>query len=171
MAHFDRVIPPGGEGEIRLSAKTRGYKGIFRKKARVITNDPVNPIAFLELKGRVKNAIYISTNRVYLYLKAGQKITQQVEIRAGLKRPLKLTQKQFNLTGKLAYTIEEMEKGRKFKINLTTLPGASRNYYGYLKLATNYPETPEITISIYGRFPKKKKEGSAEQGKEIKRLP
>jgi hypothetical protein len=165
VAHFDRVIPPGGEGEIRLSAKTRGYKGIFRKKARVITNDPVNPVAFLELKGRIKNAIDVSLKQVYLYLKAGQRITQKVEIKAGLKRPLKLTQKQFNLSGKLAYTIEEMEKGRKFKINFTTLPGASRDYYGYLKLATNYPEKPEIIISIYGRFPKKKKRGTAEQGK------
>lgn len=165
MAHFDRVIPPGGEGEIRLSARTGGYKGAFLKKARVYTNDPVNPVAVLELKAHVKSLIYVSSSPVYLYLKAGQSIKRIVEIRAGLEKPLKLTPRQFNLSEKLAYTIEEIEKGRRFKINLTTIPGASKNYNGHLKLATNYPEKPEITIRIYARFPMEKKERTPKPGK------
>ncbi|MCP4666480.1 MAG: DUF1573 domain-containing protein [Deltaproteobacteria bacterium] len=165
MAHFDRVIPPGGEGEIRLSAQTRGYVGTFRKKARVFTNDLVNPVAILELKALIKSAIYVSSSPVYLYLKAGQSMKRIVEIRAGLERPLKLTPRQFDLSEKLAYTIEEIEKGRRFKISLTTIAGASKNYFGYLKLATNYPEKPEISIRIYGRFPKEKqKKGSSRSG-------
>ncbi len=165
MAHFDRVIPPGGEGEIRFSARTRGYNGTFRKKARVFTNDPVKPVAVLELKAQIKSIISVSSSQVYLYLKAGQSIKRSVEIRTGLERPLKLTPKQFNLSGNLAYAIKEIEKGRRFRINLTTIPGASKSYSGHLKLATNYPEKPEITIRIYGRVPMKKKEGTPEQGK------
>jgi len=165
VAHFDRVIPPGREGEIRLSARTRGYKGAFLKKARVYTNDPVNPVAVLELKAHIKSLIYVSSSPVYLYLKAGQSIKRIVEIRAGLEKPLKLTPRQFNLSEKLAYTIEEIEKGRRFKINLTTIPGASKNYNGHLKLATNYPEKPEITLRIYGRFPMEKKERTPKPGK------
>jgi hypothetical protein len=165
VAHFDRVIPPGGEGEIRLSARTSGYNGIFHKKARVFTNDPINPVAFLELKAYVKSLIHVSSNPVYLYLKAGQSIKKIVEIRAGLDKPLKLTPRQFNVSSKLTYTIEEIEKGRKFNINLTTIPGASESYNGYLKLATNYPEKPEITIRIYGRLPVKNKKRTPKQGK------
>ena len=165
MAHFDRAIPPGGEGEIRLSARTSGYSGTFHKKARVFTNDPVNPVAFLELKAYVKNLIYVSSSPVYLYLKAGQSIKKIVEIMAGLDKPLKLTPRQFNLSGKLAYTIEEIEKGRKFNINLTTIPGAAESYDGHLKLATNYPEKPEITIKIRGRLHVKNIKRTPKSGK------
>jgi hypothetical protein len=165
VARFDRVIPPGGEGEIRLSARTRGYSGIFRKKARVYTNDPVHPVVILELKANIKSLIYVSSSPVYLYLKAGQSIKRIVEIRAGLDKPLNLTPRQFNLSDKLVYTIEEIEKGRKFNINLTTIPGASENFSGHLKLATNYPEKPEITIRIYGRLPIEKKKRTPHSGK------
>ncbi len=161
MAHFDRVIPPGGEGEIKLSARTSGYKGVFRKKARVFTNDPGSPVVILEMQARVMSLIHVSSNPVYLYMKAGQSIERVVEIKAGLDKPLKLTPKQFDLSGKLAYTIEETEEGRTFKISLTNIPGPSKNYDGYLKFATNYPEKPEIKLKVYARFPREKQKRTA----------
>ena len=40
MAHFDRAIPPGGEGKITLTVDLRGYNGPVRKDATVTSNDP-----------------------------------------------------------------------------------------------------------------------------------
>lgn len=80
-----------------------------------------------------------------------------VEIKAGLDKPLALTPEEFNLEGKLTYRIEEIEKGRRFKIHFTSIPGPSQRFNGFLNLKTNYPEKPIINIRIRGRFLKEKK--------------
>jgi hypothetical protein len=80
----------------------------------------------------------------------GQRITRVVDVRAELDRPLELTLIRFNLAEKLTYTIEEIEEGRHFRIRFTAIPSPPQTYRGYLKLKTNYPETPKITIRISG---------------------
>ena len=61
---------------------------------------------------------------------------------------------EFNLKDKLAYAVETLEKGRKYRIKFSTTPGVHRNFNGILKLKTNYPEMPHITFVIHGRFTK-----------------
>jgi hypothetical protein len=53
--------------------------------------------------------------------------------------------------------LEETEKGRKFRIRFTSIPGPPQTYHGFLNLETNYPEKPEINIRIRGHFVKLKK--------------
>ena len=53
--------------------------------------------------------------------------------------------------------LEEIQKGRIFKIRFTSIPGAPQTYHGFLNLKTNYPEKPEINIRIRCRFVKVKK--------------
>jgi len=59
---------------------------------------------------------------------------------------------QFDLEGKVKYRLEEIEKGRRFKIHLTNIPGPKPVFSGFLSLKTNYPEKPVVTIKIRGRF-------------------
>ena len=68
---------------------------------------------------------------------------------------MKLTPIQFSLDDKVTYTIEEIEKDRKFRIRFKSIPGPPKTYTGFLKLKTNYPEKPEITVRIRGRFTEK----------------
>ncbi len=157
MASFDRAIPPGGEGKITLSVRTKGYQGAHRWSAKVNTNDPSMNVVTLRVKAFVKVPIHVSPRYVRLYGKEGQSVTRVIEIRAGLDKPLTLEPGQFNLEGKVKYTIEEIEKGRRFKVRFTTIPSPSQIYHGFLKLKTNYPQKPEITIRIRGRFVKMKK--------------
>jgi len=157
VASFDRAIPPGGEGKITLSVRTKGYEGAHRWSAKVNTNDPSMNVVTLRVKAFVKVPIYVSPRYVRLYGKEGQSVTRVIEIRAGLDKPLTLEPGQFNLEGKVKYTIEEIEKGRRFKVRFTTIPSSSQTYRGFLKLKTNYPQKPEITIRIRGRFVKMKK--------------
>ena len=157
MASFDRAIPPGGEGKITLSVRTKGYEGAKRWSAVVYTNDPIMKTVNLRVKALVKVPIHISPRYVNLYGKEGQSVTRVIEIRAGLNKPLTLTPSQFNLEGKLTYVLEEIEKGRRFKIRFTVIPGPPQTYHGFLKLKTNYPEKPVISIRIRGRIIKAKK--------------
>ncbi|MBA7495458.1 hypothetical protein ES702_06045 [subsurface metagenome] len=111
----------------------------------------------LEVKAFVKVSIYLSSRYVNLRGKEGQSVTRVIEIRAGLDKPLTLSPSQFNLEGKLTYTVEEIEKGRRFKIRFTSIPGPPQTYHGFLNLKTNYPENPVISIMIRGQFIKVKK--------------
>lgn len=155
MAEYDKAVPPGGEGKITLRVSTKGYQGNIWKGAKVYTNDPINNVATLRVKAFVKASIHLSSQYVYLVGSENQSITEVVEIRAELDKPLKLNPIQFDLAQKLTYTLEEMEKGRRFQIRFTTIPGPCGIYKGFLKLKTNYQERPEITIWIRGRVREK----------------
>ena len=154
MAHFDRTIPPGGEGKITLRVNTRGYEGEIRKSAKVYTNDPRKNVEVLRIRAFVKAVIYLSPRYVYLRGMAGRKITKTVIVKAQEDRPLKLEPSHFSLSKRVTYRIEVVEVGREFRIHFTSLPGPAGIYRGFLKLKTNYPERPEIIIRIKARFGK-----------------
>lgn len=90
--------------------------------------------------------------QVRLYGKEDQIITKIIEVSADLDKPLELTPADFNLDEKVVYTIEEVEKGKRFNIHFTSVPSPPQAYRGFLKLKTNYPEKPELTIWIRVRI-------------------
>ena len=155
MAEYDEAVPPGGEGKITLRVMTNGYEGNIWNGAKVYTNDPINNVSILRLKAFIKAAIHLSSKYVYLVSHENKSITEVVDIRAKLDRPLKLDPVQFDLAEKLSYTLEEIETGRRYQIRFTTIPGPCEIYKGFLKLKTNYPERPEITLWIRGRVREK----------------
>jgi hypothetical protein len=151
-AEFDKAVPPGREGKIKLRIGTKGFQGKIVKTARVFTNDPGARMLLLKVKTQVNPAIFLSKYYVKLFGKEGQEIQQKVEVRAGLDKPLALTPVSFTLVGKASYAIEEVEKGRRFLISFRSESNSPQKYQGYLKLRTNYPEKPGITIRIRGRI-------------------
>lgn len=167
MARFDRVIPPGGEGRISLKVNMAHYHGAISKKAKVYTNDPVNRLATLTIKAFVKTPIYFYPKNVNLLARVGQKVTKTIRIKAGEELPLKLEEGYFDLAEKVTYRMEETIAGREFKILFTSIPGPAENYRGVLRLKTNYPERPEITIPIRGNIkkdrPKKPSKGDSKE--------
>lgn len=134
---------------------TKNYQGAVHKSAKVYTNDPAKNLVTIQLKAYVKVPIHLSTRYVYLYGMEGQSVTRIVDIRAELDKPLTLETAEFTLEGKLNYQIDEIEKGRKFRLRFTSVAGSAETYQGHLKLKTNYPEDPELTLRIRGRFAKK----------------
>jgi hypothetical protein len=135
--------------------RTKGYQGKIHKSARIVSNDPARKYAELGITGFVKVSIAVSSPYVYLYGKEGQEVSRVVDINAKLDKPLQITPTAFNLTGKLTYAIEEAEKDRHFKITFRSLPGTTGRVNGFLKLKTNYPQKPEVTIWVRGIFQKK----------------
>jgi hypothetical protein len=53
VARFDRVIPPGEEGEIVATMDTSKYRGSIAKSVKVVSSDPVQASAQLTLKANV----------------------------------------------------------------------------------------------------------------------
>jgi len=152
VASFDKVIPPGGKGKIHIRIKTTRYQGAVRKSIRVFTNDPAFGRITLTLQAHVNVPIMLSPKYVSLRGEADQPVSKVAIVRAELEKPLKITPVEFDLKGKVTYSIEEVEKNRKFKIRFTSVPGSPQTYQGFLRLKTNYVEQPQISIKVRGRF-------------------
>ena len=152
MANFDKVILPGGEGKIALKIETKNYKGSITKSAKVKTNDPANNEVKITIKAEVIQIIQVMPTSLNFVGIAGQEIKKTIMISTDEKKPLELEEISFNLPQKLTYRIEEVKKGKQFRISFTNIPGVAEVYQGELKFKTNFPEKQELTIPIRGRL-------------------
>ncbi len=127
------------------------YEGMLLKSARVYSNDPAG-VGVLNLRAFVTAPIMVSPPYVSFYGFEGQRASAWVMVEAGLEKALSLELGDFTLHGKVAYTLQEVERGRKFRIIFNALPCPAGTYRGYLNIRTNYPEKPLLNIRIIGRF-------------------
>jgi len=155
VASYDEVIPPGGKGKITLKIRTTGYSGSHTWGARISTNDPTLRMARVSVKARVKRPIYLSSHRVFLRALEGERASEEIEIRGQLPSELVLTPGRFDLEGKVEYSLRELEKGRRYKLRFTNIPGPPINTSGLLEIKTNYPERPVISIGVFLHIQKK----------------
>ena len=152
MASYDRSIPPGGEGKITLKLNTTGYEGKVRKAARVYTNDPKTPQEILVIDALVKTPIMVSDKMVFLQGTTQETIIKSIDIKGELSKPLKLEPVDYTLDKKVKFNIEEVTKGKHYRVTFTSIPNVGNYYQGLLKLRTSYPEKPELVIHVRGKF-------------------
>jgi hypothetical protein len=152
VASYDRSIPPGGEGKITLKLNTRGYEGKIRKAARVYTNDPRTTQDTLVMEALVKTPIMVSDRVVFLQGTTQETITRSIDIKGELNKPLKLDPVDYTLDKKVKFNIEEITKGKHYRVTFTSIPNVGNYYQGLLKLRTSYPEKPELVIHVRGKF-------------------
>jgi hypothetical protein len=156
VVSFDQSIPPQGRGKIAVTVDTKGFEGKQRWGIKVLTNDPKWKEAVLDIRANIRPILILSGKAVQFTGRNDVSITKEIEIGAGIDRTLIITPQLFTLPGKVTWSIQEIQKGKTFRIKLKTVPGASEDYRGFLTLKTNFPEKPELTIWIIGRFTKQK---------------
>jgi hypothetical protein len=152
VASYDRSILPGGEGKITLRLNTAGFEGRIRKAARVYTNDPKFPRETLVLDALVKTPIMLSQRFVFFQGTTQEIITRSIDIKGELDKPLKLEPVDYTLDKKVKFNIEEVTKGKHYRVTFTSIPNVGNYYQGLLKLRTSYPEKPELVIHVRGKF-------------------
>ena len=152
VVRFDPLIPPGGEGKITVKIDTRGFEGHERWAVKVFSNDPKWKEAVLDLRATIKPVIALAGSPVFFTGKRNAPVTGEVEISAGLDKPLILTPERFTLSGKVTYSISEIEKEKRYRVTFQTVAGKRENYRGFLKLKTNFTEKPDLSLWIIGRF-------------------
>lgn len=104
------------------------------------------------MTGRVHTPILLTTPSLYFIGLSNSTVRKTVTIQAGEEPRLSLEILSFDLADKLTYRIDEVVPGREFRIHLATIPGVSGTYLGTLKLKTNYPKKPVLTLPIRGRI-------------------
>lgn len=61
----DKVVPPGGEAEIKTTFNTRGYRGRKTKSITVTSNDPLNTNLRLRLMATVEVELALEPESIY----------------------------------------------------------------------------------------------------------
>ncbi len=150
MARFDRAIPPGGEGEVVLTLKTRGYQGNLKKSAMIYSNDPESPQIKLTVSAQVKVPISLEPRGVLLHGFNDEDITAVMTIEAHDDQPLILEPVKLSLPNKVAYDLKSIEEGKVYQVIFRNISKKRDKYSGFLKLKTNYANKPQITVMVFG---------------------
>ena len=156
MADYDKAIPPGQGGEIRV--KIHGNKihtGRFNKSWSVVTNDPDNRRLSLKLAGTVKQGFDMSGQLMMSGFK-DESIEGVLILENKLEKPIHITDwkwekkaKESGIDNNVGVKLEEIEKGRKYRITAWKKPYAEPDMYrGDILLQTDYPGLPEKKVSV-----------------------
>jgi hypothetical protein len=150
VARFDRVIPPGGEGKIVLQVNTKGLQGKLNKTARVMSNDPKKPNVTMGMKGKVWVPIHLRPKYARLTGVLGENIKTVVDVRGEKEDPLIIKIASVSIPDKVAVELKELEKGRRYHLEIRNKVEKVMSYRGQVTLTTNYPEKPQLVIKITG---------------------
>jgi hypothetical protein len=111
-------------------------------------------IQIITVQAVVHVPVALSSTYLYFAGLSNSPITKTVKIESKDDEDIRIEAISFDLDGKLSYRIEEVVQGKKFRVHVTTIPGMAGTYLGSLKLKTNHPKKPTVTIRIRGRIKK-----------------
>ncbi|OIQ01477.1 MAG: hypothetical protein AUK55_01505 [Syntrophobacteraceae bacterium CG2_30_61_12] len=151
MADHDRLIPPGGEGTIKLQLNLAGYDGRVRKSATVYSNDSNQAQLSLTMQGQVQTAIMVSPRPAVFFQGAREQLPPQtLDITAG-RDPFQVLKVTNQLADQIDYQLNTLEPGRHYQLVVTN-KAASGDYQGVLICTTDHPQKPQLTIRVTGRI-------------------
>jgi hypothetical protein len=152
VASFDQAIPPGGVGKIILTVRTEGYQGRITKSAFVKSNDPHQQRLSLSLSADIRTYIVVEpAPRAVLQGVVGDNIRQVLQIRAGDGYPLQIRETSTNLSQWLDYKVVSKGGNHQYDLELQSKAQSQASAGGYIRLVTNHPKKPEVTIPVQVR--------------------
>ena len=151
MTRYDRVIPPGGTGQITLGIDTSKEIDEFQKKVIAWSNDPQRERIALYLKGEVKPHISLVPGG-YLSLQGvpGRVPGEKLEIINNHKQPLKITGVVNELPDHIKWRLNEIKPGYSYMLTVEDISQKTGNFSGHLIVQTDQPQKPEIVIIVNG---------------------
>jgi hypothetical protein len=151
VTRYDRVIPPGGTGQITLGIDTSRVRDEFEKKAIVWSNDPVRKSVALYLTGEVKSHISLVPGG-YLALEGvkGKVPREMLEIINNHRQPFKITGVDNDLPDHIKWRLEEIKPGYAYILAVEDISKKAGEFSGHLIVRTDQPQKPELEIIIKG---------------------
>ena len=151
MTRYNRVIPPGGTGQITLGIDTSRVRDEFHKKAIVWSNDPIRKSIALYLKGEVKPHIELVPGG-YLALEGvrGQVPREKLEIINNHEQPFKIIGIDHDLPDHIKWRLVEIKPGYAYILEVEEISNSAGEFSGHLIVRTDQPLKPEVIIIIKG---------------------
>jgi hypothetical protein len=151
VTRYDRVIPPGGTGQITLEVDTNRVRGEFEKKAIVWSNDLQRKSVALYLKGEVKPHISVVPGG-YLSLQGvkGRVPAEKLEIINNHTQPFKITRIISDLPDNIVWHLKEIKPGYSYSLTVEDISKRPGQYSGHLVVQTDQPQKPQLVIIVKG---------------------
>jgi len=145
----DKEIPPGGQGLVKATFNSRGYKGKVHKTVYVETNDPTHPRVTLALSGEVKVDIEATPPIVYVTaIGIGESATRTLTVSSPGGSDFHVT--------KVSATPAEVRVGEakqvadhKYEIKVTIKPERGPgSLSGLVTIETDSKRQPKLYVSV-----------------------
>jgi hypothetical protein len=151
VTRYDRVIPPGGTGQITLEVDTSKVRAEFQKKAMVWSNDPQRKSVALYLKGAVKPHISLVPGG-YLSLQGvkGRVPAEKLDIINNRKQPFKITRIISDLPDNIIWHLKEIKPGYSYTLKIEDISTKAGQYSGHLVVRTDQLQKPQLVIIVNG---------------------
>ena len=156
MARYDRVIPPGGTGKLKLSIDTSSVRGEFEKKAIVWSDDLERRSIALYLTGEVKPHISLEPGGyLSLWGVKGKAPRENLDIINNHDKPLKINYIESDLKDHVRWTLKEVKSGYVYRLEVVDISKTTCDYSGHLYVRTDNSLKPELVIIINGHVSEK----------------
>ena len=145
----EKVVPPNGEGEIKVTYNSGKRKGSQSKTVSVQTNDPENLKISLKVKGIVKEAVVCQPDRLnFGKIVQGDTQTRQITVTAGEDEKAKVKSVE-SLSEYLETDLSKNPEGEGYIVDVTLSPKAPRGRLtGQLKINTDNEHAKVITVTV-----------------------
>ena len=147
---FDRVVPAGGSGRIRVAMDTSKVHGVGRLSVRVFTNDPGAPQATLGLDARVVKPLEVEPrDRVYFF-KAGEE--KRALVRYG-DRPVAVTGISCD-SPRFRPSWKPLAPGERYEVTVALDPATpAGKHEATVTVTTDHPDFPVLRIPVRALIP------------------
>ena len=151
MAHYDRAIPPGGEGKITLTVNLTGYEGPAKWVTKVTSNDRENAYFALTIKGTVRQMVQVRPGKTISFRGTADQTKEAVIELIATGPTFQITKVESNLDGKISYELQTIAPGQHYQLKVKNL-AKEGTYSGYIILTSDLTRGRIPTIRVSGRI-------------------
>lgn len=152
----EKTLAPGGKGEVKVSFDSTRFRGQVTKTVYLYSNDPVQPVMQLFVKGNVKESVTIDPVQVnFGPLVVGRAAQSTVRLRNQGNRPLVLGTPK-TTAEELTVSLPERQfaAGSELIVTLTLKPKPGQpRFSGYILLPIEGDSARELRIPVYASTP------------------
>ena len=149
VANYDKVIPPGGTGNINLELKPFSVVHAFKKKTAVKFNAPNQAGTTLVLTGNATKSIDIEPSHIVRFRGSpSDTLTAQVRLVSNLTFPLEITRMVNAMPDKVEATLKTERPGRVYVIEVKNKYRDGGHYVDTIELFTNVVHKPKIVMRV-----------------------
>jgi uncharacterized protein (DUF58 family) len=148
------VVPPGEYGEVKTNFNSSGFSGPVQKTIFIYSNDPLQKMVRLQLKGTVQKEVLLHPARLrFPSLVAGASSRATVSLTNQGPQPLFLSDlKTTSSEMTVILSATRLEPQESAQLEITVTPNAGKpGFAGYVTLHTSSPRNPLLRIPVTGK--------------------
>jgi hypothetical protein len=146
---FDPKISPKGEGKLKMKVSLKNYAGKVEKKATIRSNDPQTPELVVSVQGTVVPFIEVKPSADIVFRGMADQLAESVLELGASAAPFHITGAETNIGENIDYKLETIVEGKFYKLKVSNKLKRG-NYGGFIRLATDMAQKPDIVIRVSG---------------------